>query len=202
MDCSVPSETNKNGFPDIPSLLDGIVGKEEKFEELKKNLYPHIRNLYESGKIVMQDVTPSNCKFSRGDLVYNVSTDEIGFIVGPLNSYPKDTKRVLQENKRRDPRYLTVVLSPSHPDFGEFWKEVTGKDRVIHKADLEGAIQGYFSVRYPSERNLVLLLKHKNENHLQEIANFCKYNCVLDCDKDCPFSKYEFIKNQDTDEFL
>lgn len=172
-------------FKNIQELVEGLT----KDPKIQSDLTKHLENLQKSGEVVLSEVSPKNCKFSRGDIVRNMNTGDIGFVVGPLNSFPGDTGRLIEENAGSNPRYLMIILNPSHSEFGKIWEKVTG----VSKGDEYGSLpKGYFSIRYPSEKHLELLLRRENKNTQQDVSDYCTYHCVMECDSTCPLHKHGF----------
>lgn len=163
-------------------------------EDDRPELEFHLENLVGSRNILLSPTTPGRfSKFEPGDLVKNLKTNEVGYIVGILNAWPRFTTDVIAGSTSRDPRYLTIILSPEHPDVSNIWTKTTGHSTTPKAGG------GYFSVRYPRQSHLELIYKADQKNsEALEIKEYCSCHCILDCDETCPFYRHGFWKEPES----
>lgn len=171
---------------DIDKIIEKICPKDTP-DDVKLDLELHLSNLVESSDILLSSSTPGKtCKFEPGDIVLHTRTNEIGYVVGILNSWPRFVTTVISESVSRDPRYLIIILNPEHSDFTTVWRDITKSSSLAAKPGC-----GYFSVRYPRQSQLSLVHRRDaKESEASEIKEFCSLHCIIDCDSTCPFYKH------------
>ena len=168
------------------SLCKGDIKLEEKFTEALKKLTSARDNIFHHSS------PPTRYKFKSGDIVYNRKNEEFGFIVGTIDPWSDNPE---DPTLSRYKRYLMITLSPDNIELAPTLLSVNGKDpsNTLITATMG---KGYFSVRYPRQIDLELILTEDSEQHLapkeveSDIEQFCTKQCIAECSNICSFYKY------------
>lgn len=125
----------------------------------------------------------SNPDFYQGSLVYNYRNNEVGFVVGPLDVWGKETLEcndIFQKISRsydsvKSRTYLIVSM-------GENYENID-----LSKPSLASSL---YRIRYVFGKHLKPLKIEKSRNYISDIETFCNNQCIMECSDTCVWYKY------------